>query len=196
MSSANSYGKGIWHPSGYYGAYMSKTRLDFDNKFRKSVRPIPPSQFENRYTTHSSKHPFSAHDNRHTFQNHGSYFGKDTFIGKRKITGRSYSAQKGILNWKHEHNSNNNNVFQGAEYLPHLSIRDPLFIHKDNDIFPSSKLALKSAYQDAFCMDAYLHRIYQPPNEYDIEPIMKSTYKKAYNGSRHNSPWTSRHSTH
>ena len=190
LSSCN---KGIWHPSGYYGAYMSRTRLDYDNRFRKSVMPIPPSQFENRYTVHLSHHPFSAHDNRHVFQNHGSYFGTDALIGKRKVSGRSYSAQKGMLNWRPELETR---IYHGSENLPHLPARDPLFIHKDNTIFPSSQIVLKSAYQHSYGDEA-LFRIYKPPHEFDIEPIMKSTYNKAYNNkSKNNLPWTSRYSSH
>ena len=183
--------KGVWHPSGYYGAYMSRTRLDYDNRFRKTAKPIPPSQFENRFTVHSSHHPFSAHDNRHIFQNHGSYFGRDTLIGKRKVSGRSYSAQKGILNWRPDFE---NQIYQGSENLPHLPPRDPLFIRKDNEIFPSSQIALRSAYQDAYGHETRF-RMYKAPHEFDIEPIMKSTYRKAFNGSHSNLPWTSRYAT-
>ena len=193
MTNEGGSAQGVWHPSGFYGAYMSRTRLDFNNRFRKSVKPTPPSQFENRYTTHLSTHPFSAHDNRHSFQNHGSYFGKDTFIGKRKITGRSYSAQKGILNWKPEKEIQ---VYQGSENLPHHATRDPLFVQKDHEIFPISKISLKSAYQDAFGLNNSLSRIYKAPHEFDTEPIMKSTYKQAFNSSNNNLQWTSRHSTH
>ena len=190
-NSSFSDNKGLWHPSGYYGLFMSRTRLDFDNRFRKSAKPPPPTQFENRLTVHSSQHPFSAHENRHYFQNDGNYFGKDTLIGKRKVNGRSYSAQPGLLNWKHA--DSNYKFYQGSQHLPHFHTRDPLCVHKDNEIFPTSKFSLKSAYQDAFGSES--QKVYKAPHEFDIEPTMKSTYKKAFNGSRNNLPWTSRYST-
>ncbi|CAF3316348.1 unnamed protein product [Rotaria sp. Silwood2] len=59
---------GSWFPTGYYGHFRAKSRIDLCNDFRQFARPSPPKKFLDRQNSDATSHMFSQHDNRSKFE--------------------------------------------------------------------------------------------------------------------------------
>ncbi|UJR22598.1 hypothetical protein I4U23_025642 [Adineta vaga] len=80
---------GAWFPTGYYGHFRAKPRIDLSNSFRQLARPNPPKIFIERQTSAATTHKFSDHDNRHKYEADPLIRGAQTGIGRRRSKSRA-----------------------------------------------------------------------------------------------------------
>ncbi|CAG5114930.1 unnamed protein product [Candidula unifasciata] len=91
------YTVGSWFPTGYYGHYRSRARVDFVNEYRQLAKPQPPQRFIQRSLQPADYHLFSIHDNRNSFQCDASYFSQG--LGRKRHPDRSGIFDPNILSW-------------------------------------------------------------------------------------------------
>ncbi|CAF0902886.1 unnamed protein product [Rotaria sordida] len=76
---------GSWFPTGYYGHFRAKSRIDLCNDFRQLARPNPPKKFLDRQNSEASLHKFSQHDNRFKFECDPLVRSTQSGFGRRKL---------------------------------------------------------------------------------------------------------------
>ncbi|CAF3906177.1 unnamed protein product [Adineta steineri] len=79
---------GAWFPTGYYGHFRAKPRIELSNSFRQLARPTPPNKFVERQTSAATTHLFSDHDNRHKYEADALIRGAQKGIGRRRVNAR------------------------------------------------------------------------------------------------------------
>ncbi|CAF1297670.1 unnamed protein product [Rotaria magnacalcarata] len=76
---------GSWFPTGYYGHFRAKSRIDICNDFRQLARPDPPRKFLERQNSEASTHKFSQHDNKFKFECDPLVRSTQPGFGRRKL---------------------------------------------------------------------------------------------------------------